>query len=103
MTGTERNTAVVSFPLAVFPSSHQVSAGDSPCQQHSPQGNSCGRHGTIEGLVVGVCDDMHGSAVGLLTGWLDLILGKHEAKCPIISQLKGVGEGDPLQTSPVSG
>ncbi len=86
-----------------FSASHQGRAGDTHCQQHGPQRSSCGCHGSIKGLIVDVVDDVHGSAVGLLTGRLDLIFGKLEAKLALISQLKGVGERDPLQMSPVSG
>lgn len=57
----------------------------------------------MNGLVVDVGDDVQGSAVGLLTGWLDLVLWKLEAKISFVSQLKCVGEGDSLQPSPVSG
>ena len=50
---------------------------------------------------MGVGDDVQGSAVGLLARGPDLVLGKLEAKCPVVSQLKGEGEGDPRKTSPV--
>lgn len=52
---------------------------------------------------MGIGDDVQRSAVGLFTGWLDLILRKLEAESPIVSQLKGIGEWDPFKTSPVSG
>lgn len=52
---------------------------------------------------MGVGDDVQGPAVGLLARWLDLIHGELEAKLSFVPQLKGVGEGDPLCPSPVSG
>lgn len=83
--------------------SHQIVASDCYCRQNGPQGRSNGCGGAVEGLVMGVVDDVQRSAVGLFTGWLDLILRKLEAKSPIVSQLKGEGEWDPFKTSPVSG
>lgn len=86
--------------LLCFFSSHQVGAGDARCQQHCPQGRS-GGGGTIKSLFVGVGDDVQGSCEGLLARGLDLILRELEAERPVVPELEGVGEGDPLLTSPV--
>lgn len=48
-------------------------------------------------------DDVQRSAVGLFTGWLDLILRQLEGESPVVSQLKGVSKWNPFKTSPVSG
>lgn len=82
---------------------HQVDSGDACCQQHAPEAGCRGNRGTAEGLVVGVGDDVQSSAVGLLAGRLDLVLWKLEGELPFVPQLKGVGVGDPLHPSPVSG
>lgn len=52
---------------------------------------------------MGVVDDVQRSAVGLLTGRLDLILRELKAESPVVSQLKGVNEWDPFMMSPVYG
>lgn len=85
----------------LFPS-HQVVASDRYCQQYGQHGRSK-RWRVAKGLVVDVGDDVQRSAVGLFAGGLDLILRELKAKGPVVSQLKCVSEGDPFETSPVSG
>lgn len=54
-------------------------------------------------FVVGVRNYVLGSCIGLLACGLDLVLGELEAERPIVSELEGEGEGDPIHAGPVPG
>lgn len=84
----------------------QVLSDNAGCRHCGTDGSSCTSgsdlSAVVEGLVVDICDDEAGSLEGLLTGRLDLLLGEEVAELACVPQLKGVGERDPYQTSPVS-
>lgn len=84
--------------------SYQCGASDTERQQDGPQGcGGSGCRGNLKGLVVDVSDDVQGSFIGLLARRLDLIRRELEAERPVVSELEGVGEGDPFQSGPVPG